>query len=125
MAPPALTNDGLITAFERRFDFVSARVMVKEALAAAGLGQKDGYEASDIDALIAALPKVADRTESVTEALRAAVAKPAAKAEAKPEAKEAPAKEALGAAPKAAKADDDKPADAPHADEGEEKKKKK
>jgi hypothetical protein len=88
-----LTHKRLVEVLESRFDYYSARVMAKEALAAAGLSEKPSYDGADIAKVAEALSALADRTERVTARLtelaparshsaKAAEAEPTAEAEA-------------------------------------------
>ena len=93
-------KQALIVALERRFDFQSARNVLKRALKETGLG--DDYSAAELGTLSTALEAEADRMEGVVARLKelaaTAEAKPAAKKEAKAKEaavkKEAPAKAA-------------------------------
>ena len=101
MAAKGISHADLVTAFERRWDHYSARVMAGEALASAGVKAGDSYADKDVSAVVATLTALGG-ADAVIAALSApapaakaadkAADKPAAKA--KEPAKKAPAKKA-------------------------------
>ena len=97
MAAKGISHADLVTAFERRWDHYSARVMAAEALASAGVKAGDSYADKDVSAVVATLTALGG-ADAVIAALSApapaakAADKPAAKA--KEPAKKAPAKKA-------------------------------
>lgn len=103
----ALSHEQLLSALERRFDYLSARSVAGELLALAGVAKADAYDAAATAKLRAAAETSLTRAHAVLEAFgTAAPAAPVAAAPAKPAAApEAPAPVAE-AAPEAAPADD-------------------
>ena len=97
-----VSKSGVLEAFETRFDHLSARVVLAEVLAAAGLANQARFEPADIDALVGALAAMGlDRVDGVIAALTGAEAVPARKpvaAEPKAPAPVAPPEEASPAA---------------------------
>ena len=97
MAAKGISHADLVTAFERRWDHYSARVMAGEVLASAGVKAGDSYADKDISAVVAALTALGG-ADAVIAALSAPA--PAAKTADKPApkakepAKKAPAKKA-------------------------------
>jgi len=90
MAATQTSHQDLIAAFERRWDYASARVMVAEVLATAGVDKAANYDAAALKAVNTALGDVPGDSEAVLASLAAPPA-PAAKAA---PAKAAPAKAA-------------------------------
>ncbi len=58
MAATALSHDQMISAFESRFDYLTARTMLSEVLDSAGVGKSGAYDA-------AALAKIATAVEKL------------------------------------------------------------
>ena len=118
----------LVTSLERRYDYQSARIIAREALAIAGLKEADKYSAADLQKFADGLTKVGSDLAAVFEVLgvtptgaEAPAPKEADnKEEAKPaEKQQAAAKPAAKADAKAeAKADDKADAKADKKDEG-------
>jgi len=73
-----ISHDDLLAIMETRYDYYSARVMTREALAAARLEQKERYDASDLQAFAEALSRVGERVEAVTARLQALAAEASA-----------------------------------------------
>jgi len=126
----------LVTSLERRYDYQSARIIAREALATAGLKEADKYSAADLQKFVDGLAKVGTDLADVYEALgvtptgtAAPAAKAAEKEEAKPEAKaaekkdEAKADKKEEAKPEAKAAEKKDEAKADKKDEGDEAKK--
>ena len=95
----------IVNALESRYDYYSARNVMKDALRIAGLEDQDNYSDAEVAAFIEALAEVGDRVEGVLSRLQAhsggAKAQPAAKATpAAEKAQAAPAAEAPKDAPK-------------------------
>ncbi len=63
----------LITIFETRFDYQAARVVVENALGAAGLEKKNKYKAEEIKKLVDVVPSLDVRTTSIIEGLNALI----------------------------------------------------
>jgi len=93
------THTDVLAIFETRFDYLSARNVLADALKVAGVEQKDSYEVADLEALLGALSGLATATEGLAERLLAADEAPAEEAPAE----EAPAEEAPAKEEKAAK----------------------
>lgn len=75
-----VSKSGVLEAFEARFDHLSARVVLAEALAAAGLSDQARFEPADIDALARALAAMGlDRVDGVVAALTGEGTAPARK----------------------------------------------
>jgi hypothetical protein len=55
MAGKDLTHSDLVTAFEARFDYLSARTMAVELLGVAGISKQAAYAPPDLKALCAAI----------------------------------------------------------------------
>jgi hypothetical protein len=89
----------IVNALESRYDYYSARNVLKEALRIAGLEDQSTYSDSEMGSFIEALAEVGDRVEGVLSRLQAHAGKPQEKASAKA----APAEEmaAPAEAPKA------------------------
>lgn len=118
MAATALSHDQMISAFESRFDYLTARTMLSEVLDSAGVGKSGAYDAAALAKIATAvekLPRPQPILARLASAPAAAVPAPAAKAEAKPEPKAEPKAEAAPA--EAAPAEPAPAADAA-ADEG-------
>ncbi len=130
-----LEHDELLALLAKRFDYYSARVIAKDAIARAGLTPQSPYDDAAVARLVDVLGGVADRMEGVIDALKArlATAAPAPAAapvdlpvEAAPEPLEAPAPVAAEpetAAPEAAPAEE--PKDEPKEEKKSDKKGKK
>ena len=109
-------KQALIAALEGRFDFQSARNVLKRALKDTGLGDQSDYSTDDLTALGAAISDEAGRMEGVVAKFKdlAERAKAAEKPAKKPAKKAKPAQEAKAeeaeAAPEA-KAADEAPAE--------------
>jgi len=108
----------IVNALESRYDYYSARNVLKEALRIGGLQEQDQYSDAELTAFIEALAEVGDRVEGVLSRLQAHAgetsaapkekASEVAPAEEAPKKKEAkakakPAKKKAEAKPKAAK----------------------
>lgn len=65
-----VTIEELTSILERRFDWYSARVTLREALKAASLAEKQSYDPAEIDAIAGALPGLATRIDGVVSQLR-------------------------------------------------------
>jgi hypothetical protein len=75
-----VSKSGVLEAFEIRFDHLSARVVLAEALAAAGLADQARFEPADVDALVGALSAMElDRVDGVIAALKGEDSAPARK----------------------------------------------
>lgn len=61
----------ITAAVEKRYDYFSARVIVREALRAASLGEKTSYDAGELNALVEVLPTVGERLDDVINTLQA------------------------------------------------------
>ena len=117
------TRNEVLSIFETRFDYLSARNILADCVKLAGLEPKDAFEAADLAAIAGVLPQFATSTEGLAEALTAAEP-PAEEPKAEePKAEEPPAEEPKAEEPKA----EEKPAaakkDAPKKDGGKKKKK--
>jgi len=66
------TQNEVLSIFETRFDYLSARNILADCVKAAGLEPKDPFEAADLAAIAGVLPQFASSTEGVAEALTAA-----------------------------------------------------
>ena len=104
----------IVNALESRYDYYSARNVMKDALRIAGLEEQDNYSDAEVGAFIEALAEVGDRVEGVLSRLQAhsggAKEKPAAKPAVKAApAAEAPKQKAAKAKPAAKKEAADKP----------------
>ncbi len=65
-----ISHDAILAIMEKRFDHVSARVVLGEALKAAGLAaNRKGYDPDEVRALAAALAAVGTRVDNVTATL--------------------------------------------------------
>jgi hypothetical protein len=104
----ATTHDHLIQAFERRFDYLSARIVAGEVLDNAGVRKADAYDAGAWERILKAtesLPRSQSLVAALSEAGKgggAAVAQVKPKVEAPVQAVEAPVAAAAGAAAPAA-----------------------
>lgn len=113
-----VTYDELTSILERRFDWYSARVTLREALKAASLPEKKSYDPADIEAIASALPGMTTRVEGVVAALRTLVASaPAAPARATKASAAAPQEAAPVEEPEAAAVSEPVPAAEPIAEE--------
>ncbi len=133
MAAKDLSHAELVTAFEARFDYQSARIVAGEVLGKAGVAKKDAYPGADLDAVRKAIETALGAAGGrVIEAL-ARSAGPAKAEPAKPEPAKAaaapmeaaPAAEAPPAAESAPEAETAPAADAGEGDEKKAEKKKK
>jgi len=98
------TREAIMSVLETRYDYYSARVLMKEACAKAGLGDKGDLDPNGVRALAEAFAAISPKSENVVAALNAiAVGKGDGKAE-KAEAKAEPEAE-----PEAAEEGGDKP----------------
>ena len=61
--------DTLVAIFETRFDFQAARVVMADALSAAGLEKKDKYKTEELKKLVDVVPSLDVRTTSIIEGL--------------------------------------------------------
>lgn len=116
----ATTHDNLIQAFERRFDYLSARILAGEVLESAGVRKADAYDAGAWERIVKAtesLPRSQALVSALAEAGKGGGAAPAP-TPAKAKAEAAPAAEAPAAAPAAAPAEA-APAEAAKAEAGE------
>lgn len=119
MAASTFTHDQVLAAFEARFDYLSARALLDEALTKSGVAKSGAYDGAALAKLageIEKLPRaqvILSRLAAPSPAAAPAPAAPAPKAEPKAEAKPEPKAEAAPAAEAAA-------ADAPAADAGHE-----
>ena len=119
MAANATRHQDLITAFEKRWDYASARVMLAEVLTTAGVDKQAAYDAEAVKAICTAIADVPGDSQAVITKLTSAeaTAAPAAKAAAPAAKAAAPAEKAAAPAEKAAapaeKAADAKKAPAP------------
>ena len=99
----------IVNALESRYDYYSARNVLKDALRVSGLEEKDNYSGAEVTALIEAFAEVGDRVETVLARLQ-----PHASSEGAPKkapTKKAAAEEAPAEAPaKTAEATEAKPA---------------
>ncbi len=95
-----VSHAAVITAFQTRYDYQSARNVLAAALKDSGLGEKDKYDAGDLTKIGEALSALGERgTEGVLEAASGG----AAAAEAAPEKAEKAAKAPKKATKKATK----------------------
>ncbi len=123
MAATALSHDQMISAFESRFDYLTARTMLSEVLDSAGVGKSGAYDAAALAKIATAVEKL-PRPQPILARLAsgpaAAAPAPAAKAEAKAEPKAEPKAEAAPAeaAPAEAAPAEAAPAAEAAADEG-------
>ena len=69
-----ITFDAVITAFETRYDYQSARIMAEEALTKAGLDKNAKYGTEDIKKLSDVVTNLDERTTTIIEALNALIA---------------------------------------------------
>ena len=83
------THADVLAIFETRFDYLSARNVLADALKLSGVEPKDSYEVADLEAVIGALSGLATATEGLAERLLAADEPPAEE----PPAEEPPAEE--------------------------------
>lgn len=83
------THKEIVSIFELRFDYQSARIMVSEALDVAGIDPAKEYDGGQVDALATAIGRLSSDAGRVVDAL---AAEPAARPEA-PAAAPAPAAE--------------------------------
>ena len=60
-----IAKSALLTALERRYDYYSARNILKEALVGAAVGDKDGYTPEEVGALTGVLKSIGDRLDEV------------------------------------------------------------
>ncbi|MBM4387218.1 MAG: hypothetical protein FJ088_05730 [Deltaproteobacteria bacterium] len=60
----------LLAILETRYDYFSARVILKEALQAANLTEKKSYDPEEIGSLSDALGKIGDRIDGVVAKLK-------------------------------------------------------
>lgn len=67
--PQPIALDALYLALERRYDHVSARVLLAEALVAAGLPAQGRYSAAELSRLAWVLHGLGDRVEKAAQAL--------------------------------------------------------
>jgi len=92
-----ITREAVMSVLETRYDYYSARVLMKEACAKAGLGEKDGLDPDGVRALAEAFAAISPKSESVVAALAALAGGKgdgkSEKAEAKAEANAEPATE--------------------------------
>ncbi|MSQ81555.1 MAG: hypothetical protein EXR77_01390 [Myxococcales bacterium] len=117
MAASAFSHDQMISAFESRFDYMTARTMLSEVLDKAGVGKSGAYDGAALAKISATVEQAVARPQAILAKLAtsggsaaAAVAAPKAaepaKAEAKAEAKSEPkaesSAEAAAAQPAAA-----------------------
>lgn len=105
----SLTAEAVTHILESRYDWHSARVVLRQAAQHAGLDPAGPFDAGQVEALAEALLKIGDRVEGVAAGLRAAAAEAGkgggSKKEAAP-AKAEPAKESADAGKGDAAADD-------------------
>ncbi len=106
MAANATSHQDLITAFERRWDYASARVMLAEVLATAGVDKHASYDGDAVKAICKAIADVPGDSQAVIAQLTAAEAPapaaPAEKAAAPAEKPAAPAAKVAAPAEEAA-----------------------
>ena len=60
----------LLSAFEKRYDFQSARSVFQNAVAHAGLDDKGEYTADEVKNIAAAVPNIGDAVEPIVSALQ-------------------------------------------------------
>ncbi len=123
-----ISHDAILAVMEKRFDHVSARVVLGEALKVAGLAAgRKGYDPDEVRSLATALAAVGTRVDTVTAALNdlAGSAAPASGKKPTAEPEPAPEEPALEAPPEepALEAPPEEPA--PEAEAPSKKKKKK
>ena len=65
-----VSHANLLKAFEKRWDFLSARTLIKYGLKDSGVGEKKDYSEDDISKILKALTDMGERgVESVNQAL--------------------------------------------------------
>ncbi len=106
MAGSATSHEHLISAFEHRFDYLSARAVLAQVLDGATVAKADGYDAVSLARILKTIETSVARPQAILVALSAAPAPLAA----------AKAPSDVEAKPADAKALDSKPADAKPAD---------
>ena len=118
MAASAFSHDQMISAFESRFDYMTARTMLSEVLDKAGVGKSGAYDGAALAKISATVEQAVARPQAILAKLASgggsAAAPPAApiaapkaaesakaeaKAEAKSEPKAEPSAEAAAAQP--------------------------
>ena len=109
-----VAKTSIVAALERRYDYVSARIVLREALQAASLDDKDEYDATEIQSFAEGLKQVGDRLDGVLKLIERWVeeeqAAPAKKEEKKAAPKAAKKAAATEEAAPAEKAEEKKPA---------------
>ena len=65
----SISIDTIAEAFERRFDYLSARTVMKEALSKLGLGDKTSLTKEEVGKLAGLLPELEEGMAPVVEAL--------------------------------------------------------
>lgn len=119
MAGTGLTHDNLIQAFERRFDYLSARSVAAQVLDTAGIRKADAYDAGALARIGQAIETVVSRPQTILGFIHAgpvaaAPHAPAAEKKAEHAAEAKPHKaEAVDAKPAEAKPAEAKPAEVP------------
>lgn len=101
-----VSHANLIAALEGRYDYYSARVVLKEILASAEVAEKTSYEPAEVASIVQVIRKWGDRTEHVLDVLTApdpvpdiAVVEPAASGGGASEPSADPASDLLPAQP--------------------------